>query len=69
MADGDLAFIARVAVFALVMVDQSATSVAIFALVFGLTLMVTAPLTAVFVSRNFGTRHLGALTGLDHHGA
>lgn len=59
-----LAFIARVAVFALVMVDQSAISVAIFALVFGVTLMVTAPLTAIFVAQNFGTRHLGALTGL-----
>jgi MFS family permease len=59
-----LAFVARVAVFALVMVDQSAVSVAIFALVFGVTLMVTAPLTAIFVSQNFGTRHLGALTGL-----
>jgi predicted MFS family arabinose efflux permease len=59
-----LTFVARVAVFALVLVDQSALSVALFALVFGLTLMVTAPLTAIFVSRNFGTRHLGALTGL-----
>ena len=59
-----LAFAARVAVFALVMVDQSATSVAVFALVFGATFLVTAPLTVVFVSESFGTRHLGALTGL-----
>ncbi|MDO9411310.1 MAG: MFS transporter [Pseudolabrys sp.] len=59
-----IAFIARVAVFALIMVDQSTLSVAIFALVFGITLMVTAPLTAIFVSQYFGTRHLGALTGL-----
>jgi MFS family permease len=59
-----IAFVARVAVFALVMVDQSTASVAVFALVFGATLMVTAPLTAVFVAQNFGTRHLGALTGL-----
>lgn len=59
-----LAFGARVAVFALVMVDQSAASVAIFALVFGATFLVTAPLTVVFVSESFGTRHLGALTGL-----
>ena len=57
-------FAARVAVFALVMVDQSPLSVAIYALVFGATFMVTAPLTAVFVSQSFGTRHLGALTGL-----
>jgi predicted MFS family arabinose efflux permease len=59
-----LAFGARVAVFALVMVDQSPLSVAIFALVFGATFLVTAPLTVVFVSESFGTRHLGALTGL-----
>jgi MFS family permease len=58
-----LAFAARVAVFALVMADQSALSVAVFALVFGLTFMVTAPLTALFVAQSFGTRHLGALIG------
>ena len=59
-----LAFAARVAVFALLMVDQSAVSVAVFALVFGGTFLVTAPLTVVFVAESFGTRHLGALTGL-----
>ena len=59
-----IAFAARVAVFGWIMIDQSALSVAVFALVFGATFMVTAPLTAVFVSQSFGTRHLGALTGL-----
>ncbi|MFN3657639.1 MAG: MFS transporter [Pseudolabrys sp.] len=59
-----LCFAARVAVFGLVMVDQSTLSVTIFALVFGLTFLVTAPLTVIFVSQAFGTRHLGALTGL-----
>jgi predicted MFS family arabinose efflux permease len=57
-----LAFAARVAVFALVIVDQSPVSV--FALVFGATFLVTVPPTVVFVSQSFGTRHLGALTGL-----
>ncbi len=57
-------FAARVVVFALVMVDQSTVSVAVFALVFGATFLVTAPLTVVFVQESFGTRHLGALTGL-----
>ncbi len=59
-----LAFAARVVVFALILVDQSAISVAVFALVFGATFMVTAPLTVVFVQQSFGSRHLGALTGL-----
>ncbi len=57
-------FAARVAVFALVMVDQSPLSVAVFGLVFGLTFLVTAPLTVVFVRDSFGTKNLGALTGL-----
>ena len=59
-----LCFAARVAVFALIMVDQSTASVAVFALVFGATFLVTAPLTVIFVSQSFGTRHLGALTGV-----
>ena len=59
-----LAFAARVGVFGLIVADQSTLSVAIFAFVFGTTFLVTAPLTVVFVSDSFGTRHLGALTGL-----
>ncbi len=59
-----LSFVARIAVFALVMADQSPLSVAVFALVFGATFLVTAPLTVMFVRESFGTRHLGALTGL-----
>ena len=62
-------FVARIAVFGLLMVDQSLVSVAIFALVFGATFLVTAPLTVLFVSENFGTRHLGALYRIDHVGA
>jgi predicted MFS family arabinose efflux permease len=58
------AFAARVAVFALITVDQSALSIAVFALVFGATFLTTAPLTVLFVRDGFGTRHLGALTGL-----
>jgi predicted MFS family arabinose efflux permease len=59
-----LAFAARIAVFGLVLADRSTLSVAIFALVFGATFLVTAPLTVVFVSDSFGHRHLGALSGL-----
>jgi predicted MFS family arabinose efflux permease len=59
-----ISFAARVAAFGLVWVDQSSVSVAIFALVFGVTFLVTAPLTVVFVKESFGTRNLGGLTGL-----
>ena len=57
-------FIARLAVFALILVDQSTLSVTIFALVFGATFLATAPLTVIFVTQSFGAKHLGALTGL-----
>ena len=57
-------FIARLAVFALILVDQSTVSVTIFALVFGATFLATAPLTVIFVAQSFGAKHLGALTGL-----
>lgn len=58
-----VAFAARIVVFTLLMIDQSPLSIAIFALVFGATFLVTAPLTIVFVAESFGMRHLGALTG------
>lgn len=59
-----LAFGARIAVFGLILFDQSPLSIAVFALVFGATFLVTAPLTVIFVRDAFGTRNLGALTGL-----
>ena len=59
-----LAFAARVAVFGLIAIDQSTLSIAIFALVFGATFLVTAPLVVLFVRDNFGIAHLGALAGL-----
>ena len=57
-------FVARIAAFALIAIDQSAVSVAIFALVFGATFLITAPLTVMFVRESFGMRNLGALSGL-----
>jgi MFS family permease len=44
-----VSFVARLAVFVLILVDQS---------------IVTAPLTVIFVVQSFGTKNLGALTGL-----
>ena len=58
------AFAARIVVFGWIALDQSPVSVALFALVFGATFLVTAPLTVVFVRESFGTKNLGALTGL-----
>lgn len=59
-----VAFLARIVVFGWIAVDQSPLSVAVFALVFGATFLVTAPLTVVFVRESFGTANLGALAGL-----
>ena len=64
------AFVVRIVIFAAVLIDQSIPTVAAFALLFGLTFLVTAPLTSVFVREAFGTKHLGALTGvitMVHH--
>src|SRR6185503_21002887 len=58
------AFAARVVVFGWIAFDQSPVSIALFALVFGATFLVTAPLTVVFVRESFGTKNLGALTGV-----
>ena len=57
-------FIARLLVFGWIAFDQSLLSITIFALVFGSTFLVTAPLTVVFVRENFGTKNLGALAGV-----
>ena len=57
-------FILRIALFALILVDQSTVSVSLFALGFGITFWLTAPLTVVFARDAFGTAHLGAISGL-----
>ncbi|MGZ8310043.1 MAG: MFS transporter [Rhodoplanes sp.] len=58
------AFGARILVFGWIAIDQTPVSIAVFALVFGATFLVTAPLTVVFVRESFGTKNLGALAGL-----
>lgn len=57
-------FFMRIAAFALVMVDQSPLSIAIFAMMFGLTFLMTAPTLVIFVREAFGATHLGAISGL-----
>jgi hypothetical protein len=57
-------FILRIGAFALIMVDQSPLSITVFALIFGFTFLMTAPLLVIFVRDAFGTANLGALTGL-----
>jgi len=57
-------FLMRIAAFALIMLDQSALSITVFALLFGFTFLMTAPLLVVFARQAFGMVNLGAITGL-----
>ena len=57
-------FVLRIAIFGLIVVDQRTASVATFALLYGSTFWVTAPLTVIFARDAFGYKHLGALSGL-----
>jgi len=57
-------FVLRIACFGLLLIDSSTISIAVFTLVFGLTFLVTAPLTVLFVRDAFGMKHLGAISGL-----
>jgi predicted MFS family arabinose efflux permease len=57
-------FAVRAVMFGLICIDQSPISIAVFGIVFGVTFMVTAPLTVIFVRDAFGTRNLGAITGM-----
>ena len=58
-----LCFMLRIAVFSLIIGSDSSPAIMTFALLYGFTFLMTAPLTPIFVARHFGTRHLGSLTG------
>ena len=67
-----ICFAIRIVLFGLLTVTTSLVAIISFALVYGFTFWITAPLTLVFVRKYFGTAHLGMLTGIVamvHHGA
>jgi predicted MFS family arabinose efflux permease len=57
-------FVVRIAAFALIGLDQSPLAIAAFALLFGFTFLMTAPLLVVFARTAFGMGNLGSITGL-----
>ena len=57
-------FLIRIALFAYIPFVQNPVSIAAFALIYGFTFTITAPLTVVFASNIFGTRRLGSVSGL-----
>jgi len=58
-----LTFLLRVLAFLLVLRYQTMFSFYVFALVFGFTFLVTAPLTPTLVGRLYGFSHVGVLSG------
>ena len=57
-------FVLRVALFGGILVSQHPGVILAFALLFGATFWVTAPLTIVFVRDGYGTALLGTLAGM-----
>jgi len=58
-----LTFLLRVFAFLLIIVYQNLISFYVFALVFGFTYLITAPLTPTLVGRLYGFTHVGVLSG------
>ena len=59
-----LTFILRFGLFLLVIRWQMLTSFYLFALAFGFTHLITAPLTPILVGRLYGWSHVGVIAGL-----
>ena len=59
-----LCFLLRIGLFAYIPIFQDTASITVFALLYGFTFTMTAPLTVVFVSNIFGTSRLGTISGL-----
>ncbi len=59
-----ICFVIRTVIFAMVLISKDLVAVTAFAVLFGFTYWITAPLTVVFVRNAFGVRNLGALSGL-----
>ena len=65
-----LCFIGRIACFGLIIVSQSTAAIVIFALLYGFTFLITAPLTVTFAGSMFGAPRLGMMSGIinmTHH--
>lgn len=58
-----LCFLIRIVAFSLVVTSNSPAAVIVFGLMYGFTFLMTAPLAPIYLTRGFGMRNLGALTG------
>ena len=59
-----ICFALRIVVFALVIMVPTQATILLFALCYGITFWITAPLTVVFIQKYFGRENLGVLTGI-----
>ena len=65
-----LCFLARIVCFGLIIVSQSTAAIVVFALLYGFTFLITAPLTVTFAGSMFGAPRLGMMSGIinmTHH--
>lgn len=58
-----LCFVMRIGIFVLILLSQSHTSVIVFALLYGFTFLMTAPLTVMFSGNIFGRERMGRISG------
>ena len=58
-----LCFVMRIGIFALVVWSQAHPAVMVFALLYGFTFLMTAPLTVIFSGNIFGSARLGRVSG------
>lgn len=58
-----LTFLLRVFLFLMILKYKTVSSFYVFALVFGFTYLITAPLTPMLIGKLYGPTHLGVLTG------
>lgn len=58
-----LCFVMRIAIFTLIILSQAQPVVMIFALLYGFTFLMTAPLTVMFSGNIFGAARLGRISG------
>ena len=58
-----LCFAMRIGIFVLVILSQSKPAVMVFALLYGFTFLMTAPLTVIFSGNIFGSARLGRISG------
>jgi len=59
-----ISFVMRAVIFASIIYFQSTPAIVAFALMYGLTFLVTSPLTVLFAGSLFGSARLGTVSGL-----